>query len=137
MVKFGLDSIPRESVVNRALLVLNVDAQNSVITDAGFTLQIIRLADEFQEPNIVVIDSTVAPINANVDEASTGLAISIGNLFQGWVSATAENHGILIRTATPGRDVSRVAFFSPQTDVTMAPSIQVEFSVAPPGEGRQ
>lgn len=138
VIKFGLGSIPRESVVNLALLVLNVDAQNSVITDAGFTFQIIRLAEEFQEPNIVVIDSTFAPININVEEGSTGLATpAILNLFQDWVSAIAENHGILIRTATPGRDVSRVAFFSPQTDVTMAPSIQVKFSVAPPGEGQQ
>jgi hypothetical protein len=139
VVKFRIDpeTIPRETVINQASLLLEVDSESSLIGETGFQFQIIRLAEEFQAPNHVKIDSTFAPLPLIIDKFATTLAInapSIQSLVQDWVSAIAENHGILIRTVSPGANVSRMALFSSATDSSVAPSLQIEFSVAPPGE---
>ncbi|MCG8606371.1 hypothetical protein MJD09_15475 [bacterium] len=136
VIKFRVDSetIPRETIINRAVLLLTVDSERSLMGETGFRFQIVRLAEEFQEPNHVQIDSTFAPLSLVIDQSSTGLGIPIESLVQDWVSALAENHGILIRSASPGADVSRMTLFSSASDSSSAPSLQIEFSVAPPGQ---
>jgi hypothetical protein len=131
IVKFDLSSIPRESTINKAILQLNVKRENSILTNDGVAIQIIRLAEPFIAPNVFKTDSLFNPIVALVKESETFVSIPIRTMLQAWTSLAVENHGFLIKTGTPGRDVSRVSFFSSAVDPSLAPKITIDYTVAP------
>lgn len=131
ILKFDFSQIPRESTVSRATLEMNVFNQNNVITDEGFTLIINRLAKPFESLDSLSIESGVSAIVSSVGKNATQISIPIGGLIQSWVNQTEDNYGFIIRAGTPGRDISRVAFFSTAMDPEKAPKIVVDFTVAP------
>lgn len=146
VMKFDFSNIPRESTVNRAELQLNVLPEFSVLKgnntfsqlNDGLTFQIQRLAAPFEAPNSFTIDSTFTPILANVNRSDASTTIP-GQQFRGlfrqmiqqWVSQQVENHGFVVRTFTPGFDVSRVAFASSTSFPNDAPKLQIDFTTSP------
>ncbi|MFQ6112918.1 MAG: DNRLRE domain-containing protein [bacterium] len=131
VIKFDLANIPRESTVNKAILKLNVQPENSILRNDGITIQIVRLAEPFLPPNTFKVDSLFTGIVALVKDSDSSIPISIRSMLQEWTSQEFENHGFIIRTGTPGRDISRVAFFSSAIDSSMGPKIEVDFTVSP------
>lgn len=135
VLDFDLSGIPRESVINRAELVLSLIADEAVLADGGMTLQVIRLdtnfVDEasFEAPTSFFAVTPAPTINPGVTEAR----IPILSFVQTWTSrfTVTDNFGILIRALNPGLDVSRVAFFSSSMDADHSPRMEILYSVAP------
>ncbi|MFQ5823619.1 MAG: DNRLRE domain-containing protein [bacterium] len=134
VIKFDLSKskIPRESTINRAILDLNIQAEHSILKDDRFTIQLIRLAEPFVPPNSFKLDSLFFVINTAFDLSNSFLEIPITGMVQNWITQDVNNNGFIIRTGTPGRDVSRVAFFSAGIDSSLAPKVEVDYTVAPP-----
>ncbi|MFQ5770358.1 MAG: DNRLRE domain-containing protein, partial [bacterium] len=77
VIKFDLSEIPRESTINRATLELNVYNQDNLLTDDGFTMQIVRLSEPFSMPNTYRPDSSITAILATVVKSTSTLSIPI------------------------------------------------------------
>lgn len=131
VIKFDLASIPRESTINKANLILNVQDENSILTGDGIVVQITRLAEPFTSPDTIELDTLVTSIVQLVKDSDSSITIPIRSMLQDWTSQQFENHGFLIRAGIPGLDISRVAFFSSVIDSSMAPKIEVDFTVSP------
>lgn len=144
VIKFDLSNIPRESTINKAKLDFNVIPELSVLpghtlssTD-GITVQINRLQETYNPANTIRIDSTFTPILAVVNPSDASLSLPrieftalFRLLFQQWVSQDVENHGFVMRTFTPGFNVSRVAFGSTVNGSESGPKLELDFTVAP------
>ncbi|NIR51026.1 DNRLRE domain-containing protein, partial [candidate division KSB1 bacterium] len=144
VLKFDLSSIPRESTINQATLTLNVLGDLSIIKDNGvsqltngITIQLNRLAKPFESPNDLKVDSLAASVSETITQSTTSIVIPnesfrdvFRRLIQAWVSERAENHGFVIRTLTPGFDISRVAFRSSDQS-EFAPKLELDFTTAP------
>ncbi len=134
VIKFDLDNIPRESTINRASLILHVDQEKSVVKQNGFTFQMNRLNAFDPATDAATADSVATPIFAVVGRDSSRVRLSVLNLVQFWVTNDFVNEGLLLRTTTPGRDVTRIAFHSRNTNPELAPRLEIEFSAAPTGQ---
>ena len=130
-LKFDLSAIPRESTINRAVLFLTVKDDATAIKTSGYGIRIERLATELALPAEFRIDSTFVSITDLVTRNTSILSITVTNLIQFWVTGAFENHGLLIRTRNPGRDVSRLAFHSSQTSSSLAPRLEISFTSGP------
>lgn len=137
IVKFDLSTIPRESTINRAQMELAVDGANTFIAEAQFPLQILRLLRPFTEPDSLLVDGDFE-VTATFEANTSSLTITseqsrtvFRRIVQDWVTGQVENHGLLIRSLTPGLSTSRLAFIGAQTDPSKAPKIVLDFSVAP------
>lgn len=131
VLEFDLSGLPRETTINDASLVLNVDQENSILQGDITTLRLIRLNKAFEPPQSFVIDSSFVAIPISLTRASKEIKVPIRSLMQAWVLEIFENHGFIIQTASPGRDVNRVAFYSSATDAARAPRITVDYTTAP------
>jgi hypothetical protein len=131
VLQFDLSALPRESTINRANLVLNVDNDSSIRPDNQFELQIVQLNSEFT--SLADVDFSSAPLIAAAVLLSDSdvLTVSIRDFMTGWVNQLTENHGILIMTALAGSDVARIAFHSTSTDSLLSPGIELDYAVAP------
>lgn len=146
VLKFDLSHIPRETLINRASMKINLNKAYSIIKsdgvanlNNGFALMIERLKAPFQPGADVEIDSsrvqvlTVVPEQPNPVVVPDGqFASAFRRFIQDWVDGSAENHGMIMRTFTSGFDVSRLAIqTSTPTDSTAGPILEIEYSVAP------
>ena len=131
ILKFDLSAIPRESTINRALLILTVKNDATAIKASGYGFRVERLATEVELPADFEIDSNFAPITDLVDRNTSIFSINVTNLIQFWVTGAFENHGLLLRTSNPGRDVSRLALHSSQTSSSLAPRLEIDFTSGP------
>ncbi len=129
-LRFDLSDIPRESTINNAVLKLNILSSQSNVKNSGFTVWVTTLADSFTTENVRV-DSSGFTTTATVGKQTTVLEIPLLALLQVWVTESVQNHGILLRTISPGSDITRVAMQSNATDPLLAPRVEVEFSSAP------
>lgn len=132
IIKFDLSEIPRESTINRASLELHVQGENTILSNRGFTARLDILSEEFIPPKTFKLDSTFDTILFSVTNPDEPVTIPIRSLLQAWVADVVENHGILIRAAIPGRDITRIALESDMTNPELAPKLNVDFSTAPP-----
>ncbi len=137
IVKFDLSAIPRESTINRALMVLAVDRANTFITDTQFSIQVLRLLKPFTEPDSISLDFSfeatvgVSPTATTVTFPSDLTQPQFRRMVQDWVAGLVENNGIIIRSRTPGFSISRVAFFSTNQSSPDAPRLSIDYSIAP------
>jgi hypothetical protein len=136
IVKFDLSAIRRESTVNRAQLELTVDQAHTFISESQFSFQVMRLLKPFTEPDSIAFDFGFAAL-ATVSSTGSKITVSESSLpvfrriVQDWVTGQVENHGLLIRTNTPGQSISRVAIVAAQLNPAEAPSLRIDFSIAP------
>lgn len=141
ILKFDLSSIPRESTVNRVVMELTVDPANTFVAESQFKMEITRLLKPFSEPDSLSLDFDlrfVATFNATSstikvpNEFSTDQDIGrFRRIIQDWITGQVENHGLFIRTQTPGLSISRVAIVSASVNPSAAPVVKVDFSTAP------
>lgn len=124
VLKFNFSTIPRETVVNNAVLKLYFIEDLSVIKASGFTFRIDLLAEPFTGLESVKIDSTFSPILDIINPGVNPSTVSMNRVLQFWLTEDFENHGILIRALSPGSDISKVALHSVKTDSALAPKIE-------------
>ncbi len=129
VIKFDLSSIPRQATINRALLQLEIMTEESFLKESGYSIRLERLASPFVPPSTFEIDSTFISLTSFLDRSTRTVSVPVTGLVQFWTAGTVENHGILLRTLNPGRDLSRVAFHSSTTSPTRAPRLQIDFSI--------
>ena len=126
----GIDSL---STINRADLTLSLDVENSVLGNDPFVLQMISLDSPFESPETlslgtIAVDPQVIPL---INRGETTITIPITNIIQLWVNNRMDNNGLLIRTATPGLDVARVAFLSAALDSAKSARLEIDFTTSP------
>lgn len=133
VVKFDLSGIDSLATINRADLILTLDRDNSIIGVDPFILQMISLDTPFESPESVElgtisVDPLVIPL---ITRDMTTVTIPIRSLIQLWVNNRIDNNGFLIRSATPGLDVARVAFRSTAMDSAASARLQIDFTTSP------
>jgi len=133
VVKFDLSGIDSLATINRADLILTLDRDNSIIGVDPFILQMISLDTPFESPESVElgtisVDPLVIPL---ITRDMTTVTIPIRSLIQLWVNNRIDNNGFLIRSATPGLDVARVAFRSTTMDSAASTRLEIDFTTSP------
>ena len=133
VVKFDLSGIDSLATINRADLILTLDRDNSIIGVDPFILQMITLDTPFESPESVElgtisVDPLVIPL---ITRDMTTVTIPIRSIIQLWVNNRIDNNGFLIRSATPGLDVARVAFRSTTMDSAASARLQIDFTTSP------
>lgn len=135
ILKFDLSEIPRESTINQANLILDLIGENSIITQDGFLFQIVRLDSPFVSPEtfelatpVITLTQEVIPL---ISKSSTTITIPIRSFIQAWVNETRDNNGILIRSSTPGFDISRIALSSSTIDPATSARLEIDYTTSP------
>lgn len=138
VIKFNLFNIPKEATINRAVLQLNVQSANSLLKEEGIKLTLIPLAEPFDIPDSLQVNLNFANF-AELKGTDTSISIPIINsrnqpsVVQAWITELIENQGLIITAQSPGLDVTRVAFFSTEIAPSLAPKIQIDFTLPPEG----
>ncbi|MFQ5705849.1 MAG: DNRLRE domain-containing protein [bacterium] len=133
ILKFKLSEIPREATVSKAMLDLNIQLGNTLLTGDGLKIQVVPLLSEFVSPDSFKTDASFV-LERDVSASDGSIQMDIRSLLQTWVSQTRENFGFVIRSRNPDRDVSRIAFFSTEIDTSLAPKVAVDFTIPPQGK---
>ncbi len=132
VLKFDLSTIPQAANILKAQLVLKLQNSNSILTSDGMVIQILRLLEAFETPETVNADSSFV-FTSTVRDTLTTVTVNLRSMVQDWTLGRKENHGLIIQPARPGRDISRVAFFSSQQDTSQAPKLLIDFTIPPEG----
>lgn len=132
VIKFDLTNLSKEATINRADLELNVQQQNSLLKNEGISLELLRFTEPFIDKNSMRMDST-AVIRTTMSGSVSSFSIDIRFFVQEWISQRFENNGFIMRSQSPGLDVSRVAYFSSAIDSSLAPKIAIDFTLPPEG----
>ena len=131
VLEFDLSSISKESTINNASFKMTIDPQNTILNETTTVLQVVRLKKEFVPLKTFTIDSSFVPLVVSVKNSDEEISVPIRSLLQGWVLQVIDNFGFIIRTAGPGRDANRLAFYSSNLDPEKSPRIEADFTVAP------
>ncbi len=131
VLEFDLSSISKESTINNASFKMTIDSQNTILNETTTILQIVRLKKEFVPLKTFTIDSSFVPLVVSVKRSDEEISVPIRFLLQGWVLQVLDNFGFIIRTAGPGRDANRLAFYSSNLNPEKSPRIEADFTVAP------
>ena len=131
VIEFDLTNIQREATINKAILKLNAQEENSLLKDDGILLEFLRLKEPFEDHDSIRLDSSlvIRPISSFGGSDSLNIQVFV----QEWISERFENNGFIIRPQAPGRDVSRVAFYSTEIDTSLAPKLKIDFTLPPAG----
>jgi len=131
VLKFNFSEIPKETVVNNAMLKLNFNEDISTLKASGLRFRMFLLAEPYTDPESVKIDSTFSPIDDTVFPSENPTNVSVTRLLQFWLTEDIKPYGLLIRARTPGLDISKVAFYSNNNgDVLLEPRIEAVVSSA-------
>jgi len=93
----------------------------------------ISLETPFESPESVELGTisvdplVIPPITRDM----TTVTIPIRSIIQLWVNNRIDNNGFLIRSATPGLDVARVAFRSTAMDSAASARLEIDFTTSP------
>ena len=131
VLEFDLSSISKESTINNASFKMTIDPQNTILNETTTVLQIVRLKKEFEPLKTFTIDSSFVPLIISVKNSDEEISVPMRSLLQGWVLQVLDNFGFIVRTAGPGRDANRLAFFSSNSNPEKSPRIEADFTVAP------
>lgn len=133
IIRFDLSQIPRESTISRAELIFNIEQEKSVLNNDGFSIQLIALDNAVTTPDSFEVGSNAQPLSSvpNVQESTTTVTVPIRSTLQAWVNEVIENNGLLLRSATPGKDISYIAISPCESDTTRCPRLVVDYTVPP------
>lgn len=133
VIRFDLSGIPRESTINRADLIVDVQQENSVLNPNGLSLEAVILENIVTTPDSLQLSSAPPKLSETprIEKSTTSIRFPIRGLLQAWVNETAENHGLLLRTATPGLDIAHVALHPCASDSSRCPRLEVDYTVPP------
>jgi len=133
IIRFDLSQIPRESTINRAEFIFNIEQDNSVLNSDGFSVQLVQLDNAVTTPDLFEVGSNASALSSvpNVQESTTTVSVPIRSILQAWVNEVIENNGLLLRSATPGKDVSYIAVAPCESDTTRCPRLVVDYTVPP------
>jgi hypothetical protein len=132
VLKFDLSDIPHGSTINHASLLMNIAQDRTTRSNEQFGLEVYRLESEYTNYTSVDFSELLLMSPEPVVPADSSLlVIPLRDLTSSWVNGFSDNHGILIRTSQPGLDVSRIALYSTETDTSLAPYIEMDWTVPP------
>jgi hypothetical protein len=129
------DTIPKAATINRAVLTLEVDPINSVFIDdndnVAFSL--------FRTQKKYGLDTLKAPADslffiqqAIARNSSQSLQFNLTNLVQSWVSNPPQDYGYFaLLPDFPALSLSRVAFYSRESQPSRAPKLMIEYTTPP------
>jgi len=137
-LSFDVTSIPPNATISRALLTLEVDTLNSVFYSSRLDLQISQPTKNFDlnplrfEPFVSYPDSLRATAVDSVNVAINKVTFTVTTPVQQWVLDSKENFGlVLFPVSFTGRDLTRVTFYSKETNAARAPKLQIEYTLPP------
>lgn len=130
-IRFDLPDIPAAATVNRARLRLETVLDESVLTPDPIILAAFPLAAPLEPAQPVVFDSTFTAPQFFLSESDTVIRLDVTNLVQAWVNETIPAHGLTVRSLVTNRDITRVAFYSRQSEEALRPRIEVDYTLPP------
>lgn len=137
---FDVTAIPPNTTISRALLTLEVDTLNSIFYSNRLDLQLAYPIDpdstkdyKFDPLRFGSLSAALRTAALDTVNISTKMiTFTVTNPVQLWVSDSKKNFGVnLFPISFTGRDLTRAAFYSRETDAARAPKLQIEYTVPP------
>jgi hypothetical protein len=135
---FDVSAIPRNATISRALLTLEVDTLNSTFYSNRLDLQLSQAINNFNldplrfQPFTSYPDSLIITDIDSVNSSMNKITFLVTTPVQRWVLDSGENFGVILFPITfTGRDLTRAAFYSRETDATRAPKLEIEYTLPP------
>jgi hypothetical protein len=133
-LKFEIDQIPDTSAtVNKALLRLVINRNASVFDSlATSSLRLSIVANDTISPGHVEIDTTISSYSY-YSLVNDTVYFRLNTVFQSMLSFSdvLKNRGFLISMSNNASAISRVALYSSDADTTVAPRVDVVYSLPP------
>ncbi len=133
VVRFGIDHIPDNAIINFAEMVLVLDEDNSDLKSSEtYSLQSNPLISKLWDPDnillsIAAFQQRTIGLNSNTERLE--VRFNILSLFQTWVNSRETNNGILFTSGTEGLDFSKFVYFFDTGDGGIQPTIQVQYTI--------
>jgi hypothetical protein len=129
-----LDSMPANATINRAILTLNIDRDNTFITSDGLGCTVF-LVDSLNHKAdslsfVLRFPSTGAARVILKDDLKAEFFLT--GTVQGWLLAPEFNRGLVLESGAPTRDLQRVAFHTAASSASLAPVLTIDYTT-PPG----
>jgi hypothetical protein len=134
---FNLEALPKNATINRAELTLEVDTLSSTINADEFSAALFLILEDIKLSPLK-LDSLETPADTvqflqriSVSPSMTSVTFVVTNAAQFWVQEPSRNYGLALLPDFPARDLSRVAFFSRETNLSRAPKLRIEYTTPP------
>ncbi len=140
---FDVKAIPSNATISRALVTMEADTLNSVYYSSRLDLRLtypirVRGAGEYNlnplrfEPFVSYGDSLRTAELDTVSISTPTVTFAVTDAVQRWVLDPKDNFGLhLLPASFTGRDLTRAAFYSRETDRARAPKLQIEYTLPP------
>ncbi|MCG3118320.1 MAG: hypothetical protein ALAOOOJD_00493 [bacterium] len=135
---FDISAIPTNATISRAFLTLEADTLNSAFYSNRIDLELARASVNFGlnplqfDPARLSSDSLSIVDIDSINATMPKITFSVRSTVQLWVANSQTNLGlVLLPSSFTGRDVTRVAFYSRETDAARAPKLQIEYTLPP------
>lgn len=135
---FDVSTIPTNATISRAFVTLEADTLNSAFYSNRIDLELARASIDFGlnplqfDPSRLSSDSLSIVDIDSINATMPKITFSVRSTVQLWVASPQSNFGlVLLPSSFTGRDVTRVAFYSRETDVARAPKLQIEYTLPP------
>lgn len=139
ILKFDFSTVPKDATFNYADLTLYVDKANSDTKYYGTSVLLSPISSETEgNPAATTFDANfTAPETIAIDDAekfrfgSSSAITNIVGIIQAYTLDYLPNNGFVLRAKNEGEDLSKISFFTGQSDSTLAPTLTLYYSLPP------
>jgi len=131
-----LDSMPTTATINRAILTLNIDRDNSFINADGYACAILTV-DAVKDSNHAKGDTLYYTFRNSatgttlISKDAENVEFNLTTAAQTWLLAPTFNVGLAIEPIAPSRDVQWVAFHTAASNAALAARLKIDYTVPP------
>ncbi|UCE04833.1 MAG: DNRLRE domain-containing protein [bacterium] len=132
-IEFDLSSFDTTVHLNRALIKIVINKDNSILNASGASDVIIYRKEEESKRKNEVNENPTTSSYAGTLIADT-LTFDVTPTVQGWIGDKYPNYGFLIRSFDEEQTLARVAFYSSKTDPELQPRLYLYYTLPPKQE---
>ncbi|MDZ7412587.1 MAG: DNRLRE domain-containing protein [candidate division KSB1 bacterium] len=138
LLKFSLDSIPRDATINRARLELWLDQTSTKLRETGMAIAGRPVVSDTWDPASIAVDTTMSVPVAAIVPASEKIAFSVSSeisdftaMVQAWTSGRLPNRGLMLYSTGEGLDISEAVVYASGAVEARPPRLLVEYTLPP------
>lgn len=118
-IQFSLDSVPSTATINKALLLLNMDKEQSIFKDNATLFQGHLVNENYSGGGAPVFDADSA-IGRHYNYQ---MAMDMTGQTQFLLIKKIPNYGLVLKTSDEGNDISRFVFYTASADTSVSPKL--------------
>jgi hypothetical protein len=129
------DTIPRSATISRAMLILDIDTENSIFPDIENALSV-SLLRSIKKHTLLTFASNADSVffvqASAIRGADKSVKLNVTGIVQSWVrDGIKPNDYFVLFPNFTGISFLRVAFYSSNSDPARAPRLQIEYTTPP------